>query len=260
MRVVLAVSALLLLCLAPMLSAAGPPVAKSEFKVTDIGDSTNEIVQLAKQDIVGQPTPPANVKGKPAKGTGTMTYYEVQAHGTQIPLAVDYTPGSSKLYVATDGSGDLSRCPPLQSWQLPSKNHAFPAFQVKIGEDKVGLKVEVMGPNRLLAYPATMLGGTVKFGDKPYRVLLVDAELDGSYNHYYAERAPTGTRTSRAGNAQMGAVMSNGVAPGVPPYDIFAIDLKGTGKIEPEVGGVMEAMPLPKMLRRRAGTAGRAGR
>lgn len=241
MRAVLAVAALFLLTLAPFSSVAGPTVAKPEFKPVDIGDSSNEIVQLAKQDILGQPTPPANVKGSPAKGRNSLAFFEVNVHGSTVPMAVEYNRFASKLFVDLDGSGDLSHGQPLQSWLTPTKNHAFPAFQVKVGEEKVALKVEVVGPNRIYVYPATMLTGKVKFGEKSYTVLLVDAELDGKYNHYYGEK-PIG----RPAPAKFSRVS---VAGGVPPYDVFAIDLKGSGKIEPEVGGVMEAMPLPKMLR-----------
>jgi hypothetical protein len=131
-----------------------------------------------------------------------------------------------------------------------TKNHAFQPFQVKIGEEKVALKVEVVGPNRILVFPATMLMGKVRFGDKPYTVFLVDAKLDGTYNHYYGENSgakpSAGMRISRGATAAATGFNNPG---GVPPYDVFAIDIKGSGKIEPEVGGVMEAMPLPKMLR-----------
>ncbi len=166
-----------------------------------------------------------------------FTCYSARTPGrTSLLVALDPS-NPSHCYADTDGDGDLSDESPLprggtRRQGTTSVYQLGPVFVQARGAEagsRSALRVEVykapIGSPSVAVYPAGVMSGRVTLGGRTYQVGVVDGDYDGRYDGVLsASSGPTGG-------------------------DWLAIDLNGDGRIDGDIYGAGEIMPLPKMIR-----------
>jgi hypothetical protein len=142
-------------------------------------------------------------------------------------MCMEHSKVASKLYIDTDADVDFSDEKMLTARRTSIRRQVFPPIPLKgQGGTRLIVQFEVAAPTALLAYPAAMLTGNVKIGDRSYRVFLADGNLDGTYDD---------------------AISGAGV-PARGSFDVLAIDRNGNRRLETDDSGAIEVMPLPRLL------------
>jgi len=199
----------------------------ASLKPAGVGSSTHAVAELAVRYAKARPGEPESTKGTPRPMTKWKnTTYDLSVGGANVAMMVQSSVFAWRLIVDTDCDGNLSNEKALPGSKRRASNVVFPAFGVKTpGGAKIAVRAELDNCGRLLAYPGRMMAGTVKLGERGYRIFLADGNLDGDYDD-------CGTGASACGSC-----------------DVLAIDMNANRKFDAAVDGCPEAMLLGKRVR-----------
>ena len=199
--------------------------ARCTLEQMKINDSTNAVGGLAFRRVEAEVGRPAALKAPPKKTSTTTAYFCVRVGQVDLLMALDYSQSGSKLYIDTDRDGSLSNERPLVASKSGGKKQVFPAIPIEgRGGAKIIAKFEVAGPKALLIYPGAMYGGSIELEGKPYQVFVADGNLDGTYDGCFAGQIVGGS------------------------HDVLAIDMDGNRRVDGNVDGCAESMPLPRVV------------
>ena len=188
---------------------------------------------------------PDLLKGGPKDAAEALEYYSIPLQGRAVLFALEWG-RRPRLWADTDGDRDLSD---EQAYEGRAVARQGEGFLRRLGRalrrsdpEEVGfgplslsfqggpateVAVQVRELSRghpsLMARPAALRAGTVKFGARSCAVALVDLTLDGRYDGYFTSGWGYGS-------------------------DRLAIDLDGDGQFAPGYPASREVMPLPHML------------
>jgi len=200
-------------------------VARCSLKRMKIKDSTSAVGSLAFRRVDAQVGLPATLRAPPKKASSTTAYFCVRVGQADLLMALDYSQSASKLYIDTNRDGSLSNERPLVASKSRGKKQVFPAIAIKgSGGAKTIAKFEVAGPKALLIYPGVMYGGSIELEGKTHQVFVADGNLDGTYGDCFAGQVVGGS------------------------HDVLAIDMNGNRRVDGNVAGCAEAMPLPRVV------------
>lgn len=216
-----------------------PVGARDEFPLaeTAAGPEAMGWARWVQQVLPTASRKPVAVRAVP-KLAGKALYLTATLGGraTQMLIDVSDTP---KLYVDTDGDGDLAEEQALSGKRLGSRGLldsllgsgdprevSFNSVAVKVAGAPAEVKISLSGPaggGYVELMPGTLRAGTAKLAGRSCRVQIVDANLDGRYGSAFPQNS-------------------------LLACDLFAMDLNGNGRLD--VGSVDsgEIMPLPKMI------------
>jgi hypothetical protein len=182
---------------------------------------------------------PGTVTALPEGVGGQASYFSISLGGQEYVLVIDNA-SPAKLYVDTDGDGDLAEETPFplpaahpgqpedpRAWYLGPMEFKV-AGQAPASAIKAWAWVLPTTPtSRVYLYPARCRSGKVKFGDRDCTVVLIDANYNGAYNDFFS--LPVKSLELLG--------------------DTFEVDLNGDGQfsmsLEPPV---FEVLYLPRMV------------
>jgi hypothetical protein len=174
---------------------------------------------------------PAEVKAVPADLKGRQWYCRLDIGGREVWILLDAAGSKSRLFVDTNGDGDLSNEEPLPvhlaSKTDPAAQHSFGPVSLPAeggGKHDIRIMLEPTGPEAYFsAAPATLPSGRIELDGASYAVVLLDRQLDGRFDKTFSADAGMNS-------------------------DWLAIDLNGNGTFERTAYVSPELLPLPKLI------------
>lgn len=209
--------------------------AQGTFPLTyqDADGSLQVVAQMASRGVRFTPKKPSEIKGVPDGLPDSTGYSLLAVVGRQVYVAV-VGGDSPKLYVDTDGDGDLADEQPIAG-KAEGRQTGFGTVELAAPEG-APVKVRVRAyidaksakPRYLVFHGAGCLTGKVTLAGKAYDVAVIDSNLNGRYN----DTIKGGASFSR-------------------DMDALMIDLNGDGRFAPPSLTVktMEWMPLAKGIK-----------
>jgi hypothetical protein len=222
--------------------------AQGEFPLKYVDAEVRDpLVAIGGPRVYSSPKRPAALKALPKDVSDKVVYLTIPVGGKSV-LAVVESASPPRLYVDGAGTGDLSASSPLPAAGSPGRGGeqmfgpvALPAGDAASGVPvKVRLRLEgvirtgivprnapaIPSVYGLTVFPAGYMAGEVRVAGQPYRVALVDSNVDGRYDKALDLSA------ARA-----------------PPSDTLAFDSDRDGKFaEKNAAGPGEILPLLAML------------
>jgi len=195
----LLVAGMLVACLG--LSAAWAeefPLSWQDVSRDELASGSSPVLRAAPLFAKPLPGKPGTVTALPEGVGGQASYFSVSLGGQGYLLVIDNA-SPAKLYVDTDGDGDLAEETPFplpaahpgqpedpRAWYLGPMEFKV-AGQAPASAIKAWAWVLPTTPtSRVYLYPARCRSGKVKFGDRDCAVVLMDANYNGAYNDFFS--------------------------------------------------------------------------
>jgi len=127
------------------------------------------------------PQKPSQLRGSPAGLSDEAQYFVAQMGGKPVVMALDCS-GEPKLYVDTNGNGDLSDEKPLDGRIEGLRVPQFGPCTVRLPSREVTVRIVALGKDTLNLYPTGFMSGQVQIEGGTHAIALMDSNFDGLYN------------------------------------------------------------------------------
>ena len=225
------------------LSAGGPARGQGDFPLTwSEARETDPIAAVGRFSRKALAQRSVAFKAVPKGLSDKALYFAIPMGSREVLAILDASP-PARLYVGAEGTGDLSSVPPLAAREATlaerygrlSPGQMFGPLSIAVGgtKDPIAKVRFVWGGGDVLGIePAGYRAGEVRLGGQLYRVVALDANLDGRYD--VALQLPA--------------------APSLmfrPAFDLFGMDADQDGEFKFDGVSMIkgELLPLTKMVR-----------
>ncbi len=215
-----------------LLGSSLPAQGTFDLKYEEAGDTLRQVLSMASRGYGVMPQPPSEVKAPMQDTPGKVFYVSASLGGKDVWVAMA-AGESPMLWIDLNGNNDLSDEKPIAG-KVEANRIVFGGIDLP-GADKAVAHVRIEAfrpqadgpPSYIMIQPGGCRTGEVRLADRPYRVALIDADLNGRYGDRMTGRFNT---TSADG---------------------IAIDLNGDGQFAPPniTADQWEWAPLAKGLK-----------